>query len=299
MAAPAELRESHPPVGSAMDSESPRIASRVIKVVIGLAFYLLTESWRLLLRVFGMAPPLHPVVIYYHHVLKDQRERFSRQLDHLLRWTHPLRTDEVPATPNGRYAIVTADDGWKSFADNAVPEFQRRNIPVTIFAISERLGQSVDGISFDRLVTPAELCALDAKLVSIGSHTATHANMTAVSASQAKRELRESREQLSAVLGREVTMFCFPYGNYRDDLIPLCREAGYDRVFTCTPELANPAHFVMGRVRVDPTDWPLEFHLKLMGAYRWMPKAISLKRRIRAAIGGGSRREDQSSSVTA
>ncbi len=44
----------------------------------------------------------------------------------------------------------------------------------------------------------------------------------------------------------------------------------------------------MGRVRVDPTDWPLEFHLKLMGAYRWLPMAIALKRRLLATVRGGS-----------
>ena len=299
MAAPAEPRESGAQVAGAMDSESPRLASRLIKFVVSLAFYTVTELWRLvLLRIFGRTLPLSAVVIYYHHVLKDQRERFSRQLDHLLRWTHPLRADErEPLTPAARYSIVTVDDGWKSFADNAVPELKRRNIPVTMFAISARLGQSVDGIAFDRLLSADELRALDAGVVTIGSHTATHAMMTTLNEPDAMRELRESREHLAAILGRAVTMFCFPYGAYRDDLIPRCREAGYERIFTCMPALANPSAFVQGRVRVDPTDWPLEFHLKVMGAYRWLPMAIAWKRRIRSAIRGGSRVREESPEI--
>ena len=275
---------------SAMDSESPRMASRFVKFAISLVFYVLTESWRMLRRLTGQSAPPSAVVIYYHHVLKGERERFAHQLDHLLRWTRPLRSDlrDVLAASE-RYSIVTVDDGWKSFADNAVPELQRRHIPVAMFAISARLGASVDGIGFDRLVTPDELRALDAETVTIGSHTATHAKMTALSVPDASRELRESRAQLSSILGRDVTMFCFPYGAYSDELIPLCREAGYDRVFTCMPSLANPAEFVQGRVRVDPSDWPLEFHLKLMGAYRWLPMAIALKGRLRAMLRGGSR----------
>jgi len=191
-----------------------------------------------------------------------------------------------PLAAGRRYSIVTADDGWKSFADNALPELQRRNIPVTIFAISARLGQSVDGITFDRLLTADELRALDAKFVTIGSHTATHAMMSTLEDPDAMRELRESHDHLAAVLGRAVTMFCFPYGEYRHSQIPLCREAGYSRVFTCDAEVANLSEFVLGRVRVDPTDWPLEFHLKLMGAYRWLPKALTLKRRILATLRG-------------
>jgi peptidoglycan/xylan/chitin deacetylase (PgdA/CDA1 family) len=282
MADLAEPRTNDAQAAGAMDSESPRTISRLVKFLVSLVFYVFAEVWRLaLFRIFGRMPQPSAVVIYYHHVLKDQRERFARQLDHLLRWTRPLRADaSQPLTPNARYSIVTVDDGWKSFADNALPELKRRNIPVAMFAISARLGQSVDGISFDRLVSAEELRALDTEVVTIGSHTATHAKMTALGAPDAMRELRESRGQLAAILGRDVTMFCFPYGAFGDALIPMCREAGYQRVFTCLPEPASPSQFVLGRVRVDPTDWPLEFHLKLMGAYRWLPMAIALKRRL-------------------
>lgn len=288
----AEPRNSYPDV---TDAESPRLVSRLMKVSIGSAFYLASESWRAILRLVGKNPPPKAVVIYYHHVPADQRERFARQLDHVIRCTKPLRADQrEPLPTDGRYSIVTADDGWKSFADNAVPELIRRNIPVTIFAISQRLGQSVNGITFDRLVSADELRNLDASLVTIGSHTANHAVMSRLDDSDAMRELRESREQLRTILGREVTTFCFPYGEYRDELIPLCREAGYERVFTCVPEPANPTEFALGRVRVDPGNWPLEFHLKLMGAYRWVPIAIALKRKILATIRGGSRVREQS-----
>ena len=272
----------------AMDSESPRLPTRLLKIVIAGAFYALSESWRALTKLIGRTPPRCATVIYYHHVTRDQRERFAQQLDHLLRWTSPLPAD-FTEPPSGSYSIVTADDGWKSFADNAVPELARRNIPVAVFAISNRLGGSVDGIDFDRLVTAEELRALNSRGVAIGSHTANHAMMTALSAPEASRELRESRAQLATILGHDVTMFCFPYGAYDGTLIPLCREAGYDRVFTCDPESAIGSDFVLGRVRVDPTDWPLEFHLKLMGAYRWLPAAIALKRRLRAVIRRGSR----------
>ncbi|HLI81493.1 MAG TPA: polysaccharide deacetylase family protein [Candidatus Binataceae bacterium] len=285
---------------AAMDSEAPRLASRLLKFSIGLVFYAVIESWRAVRRMFGRTAPPSAVVIYYHHVPGDQREKFSRQLDHLMRWTRPLAADfNAPLTPNVRYSIVTVDDGWKSFADNAVPELERRKIPVAMFAISERLGRSIDGIAFDRLVTPDELRALTSRGVTVGSHTATHARMTSLSAQDASHELCDSRSHLAAVLGHDVTMFCFPYGAYSDALIPLCREAGYDRVFTCLPEPVNQAEFVVGRVRVDPTDWPLEFHLKLMGAYRWLPMAIALKRRMRAALRGGSRADAQSPGVPA
>jgi peptidoglycan/xylan/chitin deacetylase (PgdA/CDA1 family) len=295
MGSMAEPRHSNVAV---TDPDQPRFVSRVLKVCIGLAFYLASETWRAVLRVFGRTPTPNLVVIYYHHVPAGQRERFARQLDQLQRSTTALRADQKELlTPNGRYSMVTADDAWKSFADNAVPELIRRNIPVSIFAISNRLGQSVDGVTFDRLVSADELRGLDANVVTIGSHTANHAVMTTLDEPDAVRELRESREQLGSILGHDVTSFCFPYGEYRDDLISLCREAGYNRVFTCEPVLANPTEYALGRVRVDADNWPLEFYLKLMGAYRWLPMAIALKRKLLATIRGGSHVSEQSPEI--
>jgi len=278
--ATSELRvPAQQPLGA--DPDAPRLAPRLVKLAISLGFYLVVEGWRVVLRMLGRTPPARAVVIYYHHVLRNQRRDFARQLDHLSRWTTPLRADaSQPLSSAARYSMVTADDGWKSFAENAVPELVQRNIPVAIFAISDRLGQSVDDIEFDRLLTPEELRSLDPRVVTIGSHGATHARMTTLSEQDADRELCDSRAALESILGRSVTMFCFPYGDYGAALAPLCREAGYQRIFTCVPEPANLEQFALGRVRVDPTDSMLEFHLKLMGAYRWLPMAIALKRRL-------------------
>ena len=291
-----ERRDLGPRVAGA-DPDAPRLAPRMVKLAISLGFYAVAEAWRVALRALGRTPQARAVVIYYHHVLDDERRDFARQLDHLLRWTTPLRADQSqPLSSEERYSMVTVDDGWKSFADNAVPELEQRNIPVAIFAISERLGQTVDGIEFDRLLTPAELRALDPQVVTIGSHSATHARMTTLSEQDALRELRDSKGTLEGILGRRVTTFCFPYGDYAERLDPLCHEAAYERIFTCLPEPANITQFVLGRVRVDPTDSLLEFHLKLMGAYRWLPMAIALKRRLRSSKRDGVLAEGASDS---
>jgi hypothetical protein len=40
------------------------------------------------------------------------------------------------------------------------------------------------------------------------------------------------------------------------------------------------ASHVVGRIEVSPTDWPLEFRLKIRGAYQWLPLAMSAKRKV-------------------
>jgi hypothetical protein len=86
--------------------------------------------------------------------------------------------------------------------------------------------------------------------------------------------LKESKAGLEAMLGRPVTLFSFPHGACNERLVEMARGAGYERVFTITPQpaLAMDQGFIFGRVAVNPEDWALEFRLKVLGAYRWMAK---------------------------
>ena len=42
----------------------------------------------------------------------------------------------------------------------------------------------------------------------------------------------------------------------------------------------DPKEFVTGRIAVNPTDWELEFRLKILGAYQWLPRVIAYKRKL-------------------
>jgi hypothetical protein len=67
-----------------------------------------------------------------------------------------------------------------------------------------------------------------------------------------------------------------------------CREAGYQRVFSIEPTVTvtKSAEYVTGRVVADSTDWTLEFRLKVLGAYRWLPAAYRIKRKLRVMLKG-------------
>jgi peptidoglycan/xylan/chitin deacetylase (PgdA/CDA1 family) len=281
--------ENERPSADLIREYSRRIVTRLLKFGGSILFHAATEIWRKLCRLTGRKLPPIVVVVYYHKVSKVERNRLARQLDCLMRWTRPMRVDDTELVSAGtRFVTITADDGWLSFAENGVPELARRRIPLTLFAISNRLGSTIDGTTNDRLVTADELCRLKSDLITIGSHTATHRDMTTLDEYEALLELRESRTKLTDIISEDVKLFCFPYGAYSEKLIALCREAGYEHAFTGMPELANPQAFVIGRVRVDPADWAPEFYLKIMGAYRWIPGAIALKRRILNGLHGQS-----------
>jgi peptidoglycan/xylan/chitin deacetylase (PgdA/CDA1 family) len=271
----------------ALELPPKRYLARTLKCLISLLFWCISEIGRTLRKWIGHLPPAIATVVYYHRVQPHERQRFVWQLDHLCRWAKPIAAEQNQTLPRGaRYVAVTFDDGWRSFAEIALPELDRRKIPVTLFAIAGRLGERLEQNIDEPLVSQMQLLRLAANGVAIGSHTLTHCALTEANDQKAIYELRESRRTLSELLKRDVTLFAFPFSRSDERVIALCREAGYRRVFTGKPYAAYSyaEEFETGRVRVDPADWPIEFHLKLMGAYRWLPPVFALKARLRRGM---------------
>jgi peptidoglycan/xylan/chitin deacetylase (PgdA/CDA1 family) len=241
--------------------------------------YLLSAAHELLLRLSNKVPPGKCVVLYYHSVPRSQRRLFALQMNTVLRHATPVTLDSDMLLSRGAKTVaITIDDAFENLLENAIPELTRRRIPAAIFAVSGALGKTLAGDSepADRVMSAEQLKSLPRELFTIGSHTVSHPFLPALSREAARRELQDSRAQLSELLQRDVRLFSFPFGGCTRALVNLCREVGYRRVFA----FGDPGEYIVGRVRVDPTDWPLEFFLKLQGAYRWLPWAFRLKQRI-------------------
>src|SRR5579875_718805 len=227
--------------------------SRAAKVILGAVCWGWLEARDAACRLAGRTAPGRATVIYYHQVTGDEGRRFTRQMQHLTRSAIPIRADRIdPPPPFSRCVAVTADDAWLSFTVNALPAMLERRIPVTLFALTGDLKRTDASEKHgDRLLGGAELQALPGDLVTIGSHGHSHTPMPQLSEREAVDELQNSRAALRALLGREVSLFSFPYGQYNDGLTELCRQAGYQRVFTGLPypALREKREFVTGRVR--------------------------------------------------
>ncbi|MGA2003869.1 MAG: polysaccharide deacetylase family protein [Terriglobales bacterium] len=221
-------------------------------------------------------------MLYYHSVPPAERELFARQLDMLLRHARPLRSDEeLNCLPVGDSVAITFDDGFENFLTQALPELEKRRIPSTVFLIAEGMNREFGSAeSSEKLLSLEQVQSLPRRLVSLGSHTLSHPLLTEIEEAVARREIYESRVKLESILDRPVTEFSFPFGGFNQKLVAAARDAGYRRVYTTLPAFAfeDGNDFVIGRVRVDPTDWPMEFRLKLSGAYRWLPIVFSAKR---------------------
>jgi peptidoglycan/xylan/chitin deacetylase (PgdA/CDA1 family) len=262
------------------------ITERGVKVAISVLWYSGDELSRGLMRLAGRRPAARFVVLYYHEVPEEARTRFARQMQALSRGATVVRAAHAGPLPDERsYVAITFDDAFRSVRRNAVPELLSRGFPATIFVPVDCLGKKPswdmsNGVD-DQVMTGDELRSLP-KLIELGSHTLSHPHLTRMDVARLRQEVTASRHKLAELLGTDVSLLAFPYGEYDARAVDTCSQAGYQRVFGIDPWPADPAgrDFVRGRVPVDPTDGPLMFHLKTRGAYGWMIHASALKRKL-------------------
>ena len=129
-------------------------------------------------------------------------------------------------------------------------------------------------------MTEEQIRGLPPDLFTLGSHTVTHPNLELSEKDRIQKELTESKQKLEKITGREIHLLSIPYGAYDERVIKLACQAGYKRVYSSVHKIEKNKTYVIKRIHVTPTDWPFEFRLKVLGAYRWLPWAIALKRKL-------------------
>jgi peptidoglycan/xylan/chitin deacetylase (PgdA/CDA1 family) len=262
---------------------------RIIKLIISLLVFVFDISeW--FLSLFKKTRKAMCVILYYHTVYSEEIESFEQQMDDLLRWTNPISIKDInKIKPGLRYSAVTFDDGFTCVLDNALPVLAKRNIPAALFVPSGCLGQHPQWIDEGNInhknvvMTEVQLNSLDKKLVLIGSHGRTHQNLLQIDPDEAQKEIIQSKTELENILNTPIETISFPHGDFNQTHIDMAIQAGYWQAFSILPELnySNSDKFVKGRVKVDPSDWRLEYRLKLLGAYRWLPAAFAIKKKLR------------------
>lgn len=169
---------------------------------------------------------------------------------------------EIPPKP----ILITFDDGSSTVFLEALPLLKRFGFSAVVFMVSSQMGKPAiwDGESESsghRQLTPEELRALAGEGWSIGSHTATHARLTAMEPLELARELEDSKKELEATIGQESTWFAYPYGDFTPKIREAVSQAGY-RISFATEQgdgnrLSIPRRIISGRVGLCRFLWRL------------------------------------------
>ena len=102
----------------------------------------------------------------------------------------------------------------------------------------------------------------------IGSHTSSHARLTDLTDRGALTELRRSREECEARMGRPCLSLAYPYGAYDRGVMLLAAEAGYATAAALPPPFSAESVLAWPRVGVYRVDGGWRFRLKVSRTMR-------------------------------
>lgn len=224
-------------------------------------------------------PVVRVPILMYHYIrvnpnpvdrigagLSVAPDLFARQLAYLADAGYtPVSLDEVYAAWTGirplppKPVVLTFDDGYRDFFTAAYPLLKARGLKATVYVI-------VDFLDRPAYLTWDMLSTLVAEgLVTVGSHTLTHVDLSTAPPDRARREIFESKQRLEGRLGVTVNDFSYPSGRYSPAVVSLVEAAGYRTAATTRPgnTLRLEERLTLPRVRVDGREGLAEFISKL------------------------------------
>lgn len=192
----------------------------------------------------------------------------------------PLREYLAQPPPRLNFAAITFDDAYQSIHEHAFPLLQRLGLRATLFAPSAWLGKMDDwDVNFFNLRF-AHMSAEQVREIAgagweIGSHAATHRDLTRLNDAELEDEVTTSRQFLQQLTATPVTSISYPFGNTDARVVTACKQAGYQHGCVMGRVHAQlEAGFCIPRFGVYLYDFPGLFMKKSVAKYQKMFKLL-------------------------
>lgn len=180
-------------------------------------------------------------ILMYHHIEINPRPSdpiyaalfvSPAQLDQQLAYFsqhnyHTITLDELSDALDGKFLlpsnpiVLTFDDGYQSFYDNAFPLLEKYHMHAIEFVITQ-VEKAPAYLSWDEIVT------LDKSgLVEIEAHTRHHPNLPNLFQAAIIDEIKGSKDDIEQHLHHPISWFAYPYGSYDDFIVQAVKNAGF------------------------------------------------------------------------
>ena len=236
------------------EEKNKNLKSRIMKVLLFIGVFILIVNlfgffYDILTRnnkyFYGEKNLKIPILVYHDIVntkeevefdyMQTTKETFEKQIKGLMAFGyHPISFKDLKEYKEGikqiykKSFLITFDDGYNGVYDIAYEFAKKYNIPMTVFIINEKVGTNA---CFD-WEKAKEMH--DSKLMGIYSHSPNHKKYTDHSKEVLVEDVENSYKELREKLEDEelLKVFCYPYGEYKDEMIKALEEKGYMQVLT-------------------------------------------------------------------
>jgi len=252
------------------------------KKLSGLRYILLIGLLVFLIAGFLYARSQYVVpIIMYHSIDKNDAisrlsvspESFKRQMYFLKRHNYNvIRLEDMPELVQKNHfppktISITFDDGYENNYTHAYPVLKELGLPATIFIVPMLVGRE-GYLTWDQIIEMSE-----SGIISIGSHSMTHAYLPGLPEQRLRIEIDDSKRSIESHIKRPVYAFSYPTGGFDEHVRERVRQAGYKIAVGTNPGRTYPKHdiYAMKRLRISKTsDNMAVFFIETSGFYTWI-----------------------------
>lgn len=174
--------------------------------------------------------------------------------------------------------VLTFDDGYENFYEQAFPILARHGFMATLYVVSGFAGKDALRGEGKEYMSWTEIRAVHSHGIVIGSHTVNHPELVRLSGQQVECEIRDSKAAIENELGDRVTSFAYPYAFPEQDqkFVGMLRRSlennGYQNGVCTMIGTARGNHdpFFLPRIPMNSYDDLQLFKAKLSGGYDWL-----------------------------
>jgi peptidoglycan/xylan/chitin deacetylase (PgdA/CDA1 family) len=253
----------------------------------------LADGWRPFASIASRTPRV--IILIYHAVTNGEasdaaqltvsRQGFADQMRWLRELGYPVVTlgsavrDLRAGALRSPVVVLTFDDGYRSFYDQALPVLTEYGYPASLYVVPSAIDGTCPPGALPEHLGPflswgeARECARHG--VTVGAHSMTHRKLAQLPADEARREAVDSKRAIEDRLGVAVDEFCYPFGSFdsfSDDTERMLMEVGFVAVCASVAGHNTVPRDVsrLKRLRVSwIDDSKTEIAKQCAGAYNW------------------------------
>ena len=132
---------------------------------------------------------------------------------------------ELKNNKTQRKMLLTIDDGFSSFFDNAWPILKKKKIPFILFVSTREVG-SFNYMTWDQIKELSK-----ENFVEIGNHSHTHEYLVDENNNFIKKDIEKSITIFKDKLGKNSNFFSYPFGEYSLEFKDIIKSLGFKYAF--------------------------------------------------------------------
>ena len=129
--------------------------------------------------------------------------------------------NEIKNNKSQRKILLTIDDGFSSFYQNAWPILKQKKIPFILFVSTREVG-AFNYMNWEQIIEISK-----ENFVEIGNHSHTHEYLVDENYNFIKEDIEKSISIFKEKLGKNSKFFSYPFGEYSLDFKKLIKSLGF------------------------------------------------------------------------